>query len=320
MTIQTAAFATYGAIGNREDLADAIYDISPTETPFMSAVKRGKATAVLHEWQTDVLAAASSTNAVLEGDVVVGTATTPTTRQQNYCQISRKDAVVTGTQETVDKAGRSSEMAYQMARRAKELKRDMEAIITGNQARVTGTTAVARKLRSLEAWLTSNVSRNTAATATKGKSATSSTGAATDASALRTFTELQLKTVLESMETNGGEPTTLMLGVHSKTVFSNFTGRAQSQQQIAGNVVNAGADIYKSDWGTIKVVTNRFMRARTAIAFDPKYAAIAYLRPFMKSDLAKNGDAERKFILAEYTLEVRNEKAFGVIADLKTSS
>lgn len=320
MTIQTAAFATYGAIGNREDLADAIYDISPTDTPFMSAIKRGKAAAVLHEWQTDVLAAASSTNAVLEGDVVVGTATTPTTRQQNYCQISRKDAAVTGTQETVDKAGRSSEMAYQMARRAKELKRDMEAIITGNQARVTGTTAVARKLRSLEAWLTSNTSRNTAATGTKGKSATSSTGAATDASATRTFTELQLKTVLESMETNGGEPTTLMLGVHSKTVFSGFTGRAQSQQQIAGNVVNAGADIYKSDWGTIKVVTNKFMRARTAIAFDPKYAAIAYLRPFMKSDLAKNGDAERKFILAEYTLEVRNEKAFGVIADLKTSS
>lgn len=322
MTIQTAAFATYGAIGNREDLADVIYDISPTETPFMSAVRRGKATAVLHEWQTDVLASASSTNAVLEGDVVVGTATTPTTRQQNYCQISRKDAVVTGTQESVDHAGRSSEMGYQMARRAKELKRDMEAIITGNQARVTGTTAVARKLRSLEAWLTSNVNRETTATSggTKGKSATSSTGAATDATTLRTFTELQLKTVLKSLYNNGGEPTTLMLGPHSKTVFSSFTGRAQSQQIVGANVVNAGADIYKSDFGTIKVVVNRFMRARSAIAFDPEYAAVAYLRPFMKSDLAKNGDAERKFILAEYTLEVRNEKAFGIVADLKTTS
>src|ERR1700761_4613959 len=134
MTAQTNSFSTYAAIGNREDLTNVIYNISPTDTPFMSAIGKSKAKATKHEWQIDSLASASTTNAQIEGDVVVGTASAATTRLSNICQISSKDVVVTGTQEVVDKAGRNSELAYQMAKRAKELKRDMESVITSNQA------------------------------------------------------------------------------------------------------------------------------------------------------------------------------------------
>src|SRR5581483_7365091 len=118
MTIQTNAFSTYGAVGNREDLTNVIYNISPTATPFMSAIGKSKAKAVLHEWQTDSLASASTTNAQLEGDVVAGSSASATTRLKNYCQISSKDVVVTGTQDAVDKAGRDSEVAYQMTKRS----------------------------------------------------------------------------------------------------------------------------------------------------------------------------------------------------------
>lgn len=325
MTIQTNAFATYGAIGNREDLTNVIYNISPTDTPFMSAIGKTKAKAVLHEWQADSLAAASSTNAQFEGDVVAGSSSTPSVRLKNYCQISSKDVVVTGTQEVVDKAGRDSEMAYQMAKRGKELKRDMETIITGNQAGVSGATATARKLRSLEAWLRTNTSRETTATSggTKGKSATANgtTNTATDATHKRAFTELLLKNVLASVYASGGDPSLIMVGPHNKQVLSGFTGRSNARTVLNNkNVIQGAADMYASDFGDLKVIPNRFQRERSAFVIDPEYAAIAYLRPVFTSDLAKTGDSTRKDMRVEYTLEMRNEGAFGVIADINTSS
>ncbi len=325
MTIQVNAFPTYTAKGNREDLTDKIFDVSPTETPFMSAAQRVKAKATFHEWQTDALASAVSTNAQLEGDVVAGTATVPTVRLGNYCQISSKDAVVTGTQEAVDKAGRGSEMSYQMARNTKALKRDMEMVLTSNQRGVAGATGTARKLRGLEAFIVTNVNRHTTATSggTKGKSATapnSATGGATDATQQKAFTEAKLKAMLQTLFTNGGTPRNLMMGPHTKTVFSAMAGRASSYQTIKADTVNASVDLYKSDFGTIKAVLNLFSRDRSAIAFDPEYVAIAMLRPFFITDLAKTGDTTRKDIRVEYTLEVRNEKAHGIVADLNTSS
>jgi len=324
MTIQTNAFASYGAIGNREDLNKIIFNISPTETPFMTAVGKSKAKAVLHEWQTDSLAAASTSNAQLEGDVVAGSASTPTTRLKNYCQISSKDVVVTGTQEVVDKGGRNSEVSYQMAKRAKELKRDMEAILTSNQAGVSGSTATARKLKGLEAWLRTNTARETTATSggTKGKSATANgaTNTAVDATHLRAFTETLLKKVLASVYATGGDPSIIMVGPHNKQTFSTFTGRASARQNVSKASVQAGADLYASDFGDLKVIPNRFQRERSAFVFDPEFASVAFLRPMFTTDLAKTGDTTRKDLRAEYTLEMRNEGAFGVVSDINIAS
>lgn len=290
----------------------------------MSTIGKSKAKAVGHEWQTDTLASAVTTNAQLEGDVVAGSSSTATTRLKNICQISSKDVVVTGTQEVVDKAGRNSEIAYQMAKRAKELKRDMESVLTSNQAGVSGATATARKLRGLEAWLRTNTNRETTATSggTKGKSATANgtTNAAVDATIQRSFTETLLKKVLALVFTAGGDPTTIMVGPHNKQTFSTFTGRSSARQSVDAEMVQAGADLYASDFGTLKVVPNRFQRDRSAFIFDPAYAATAFLRPVFAYDLAKTGDSIRKDMRVEFTLEMRNEAAFGIVADLKTSS
>ena len=68
MALPSNTFATYEAIGNREDLSDVVYRVDPTSTPFISAIETEKATGTFHEWQTQALAAVDTANAVLEGD------------------------------------------------------------------------------------------------------------------------------------------------------------------------------------------------------------------------------------------------------------
>src|SRR3990172_8041912 len=138
MTVPTATFQVFTAIGNREDLENLIYNISPTETPFMSMAGRGNAKAVFHEWQTDALTAAVATNAAIEGDDATNITVTPTIRVGNYAQIAQKAFGISGTQEAVDHAGRNSEIAYQLVKFGKTLKRDMESQLTQNKASNAG--------------------------------------------------------------------------------------------------------------------------------------------------------------------------------------
>ena len=220
MAQPTNTFDTYDSIGEREDLSDVIYNISPTDTPFLSSAAKTKSTAVLHEWQTDALAAASTSNAVIEGDEATLDAVTATTRLSNSCQIMDKTVVITGTQEVVDKAGRASELAYQIAKKAKELKRDLEAQLTTNNAEVTGSATAAREMGSLRAWVATNDVMGTS-----GTSGSVGNTAATDGTQ-RVFTESLLKTVIKSVWNAGGNPTMIMVGPFNKQKLSGFTGNS----------------------------------------------------------------------------------------------
>lgn len=307
----TNAFATYEAIGNREDLTDAIYNISPTETPFLTLIGRTKSKAVTHEWQTDALAAAAD-NAQLEGDAISRAASTPTVRLSNVCQISAKDATVTHTQEAVDKAGRKNEMSFLMAKRTSELKLDMDKALSGNQARVNGNTTTARKLAGFETWIQTNDDRGVG-----GADGNGGTTAPTDGTA-RAFTEALLKVALKKAYEAGGTPSTLMVGASNKQVVSGFAGRASARQNIGEGTILAAASLYASDFGDIKVVTSRNTRARSGLLIDPEYVAVAYLRSFERYELGKIGAADSKVVESEYTLEMRNEAAHAIVADLTT--
>lgn len=323
MAIATSAFPTYTAKGNREDLTGHIYNIDPFETPALNAIERTTAAAVTHDWQTDTFAAGSSSNAQLEGSVLAAAATTATTRPTNTCQILSKDVTITGTQEKVKKAGRSSEMAYQMYKKGKEIKRDLSLVVFGNVARVAGATATARKMRSWESWIASNVNRETTATSggTKGKSATSATGTATDATTLRTFTELMIKKVMESAFANGATGIKyLAMGPHSKTVFSSFAGRTGTTVPVKLDRIQGNATLYASNFGDLLAMPDNFVRSRTAFGIDPTMAAVAFLRPIFVKEMPAGGDFIQKALYLEATLEMRNEKAHFVISDLKTSS
>jgi hypothetical protein len=313
-----AIYNAYDAIGQREDLTDVIYDISPTETPFMSSIGKTKATAVFHEWQTDSLSAATTNNAAVEGADASDATLSPTVRLGNYTQILQKTIKVSGTLDSVNKAGRKSEKAYQLAKASQELKRDLETILLSNQGRSAGTTnSTARKMGSLLSW----IKTNTDTASTGADPTTIGVSTRTDGTA-RTFTEALLKTVVAEVFTSGGIPKILMVGAVGKQKVSSFTGLSAYRYNVnaggggAQATIAAAADVYLSDFGSISVVPNRFMRARDALILDPEYAALAYLRPFQTNELAKAGDADKTQILVEVTLEVKNEAAHGIVADL----
>ncbi|MEN6642570.1 MAG: DUF5309 domain-containing protein [Armatimonadia bacterium] len=320
MAVVTNTYTTYDTKGIRESLSDVIYNISPETTPFVQTAKRGKADAVFYEWQVDSLADADTTNAKVEGNEAAYVAATATTRVGNYVQISDKTAIISGTNDVVKKAGRKSEMAYQLAKRGAELKRDIEAIAVSNQACVSGGTATARKTGTMGAYLATNVS--------KASDGTNPTGTTTPNDArgdgtTRQWSETILKEVILAAYNSGGEPRVLMLPPALKQLTSTFAGIAGTRFNVNGAkaaTIIGAADIYVSDFGNISVVPNRFMRASDAFVLDPDYIEIVYLRPFTTESLAKTGDAEKRLILAEWGLKVPTEKAHGLAADLKATA
>lgn len=323
MATETNSFLTYADIGVREDLSDMIYRISPTDTPFMTGAEKEKATTVLHEWQTQVLTAPNGANAQLEGDDPTANAVMPTVRLGNIAQISYKVANVSGTAQAVDAAGRDNELAYQEMLRGLELKRDMETILLSNQAINAGGTATARTLGSVLSWMFTNTSFNAASTGTAGANPTASTGhfTRTDATVQIPFTESRLKGVLSSIWTAGGKPNKIMTGAFNKQVFSTFTGRSSPIEEAKSKKIVASVDAYDSDFGELKVVPNRFQRARDVLILEDDMWAVAYLqgRKLVSIPLAKTGDNDKREILSEYTLVARNEQSSGGVFDCTTA-
>ena len=321
MALPTATFTAHTAIGQREDLQDIIYDISPEETPFLSNVGRTSAKAVLHEWQTDALAAAQTANAYLEGDDFSGAAITPTVRRQNRCQISRKDIVVSGTLDAVDKAGRAMESSYLTAKAGRELKRDMEAILTGEHVATAGSIVSARALAAVESWLVTN--RTAFSTNTTGSTPayTNTPSTALTDGTQAALVETIFKSVISDIWTQGGDPRMIMCGAFNKGKISGFSGIATNFKNVPQGqaTIVAGADLYVSDFGEHQIVPNRFSRGRTVLFLDMEYWSVAYLRPMQNIPIAKSGDSVKSSVLAEYTLVCKNELASGKVFDCTTS-
>ena len=296
-----ATLLTYDTEGIREDLQDAIYDISPTSTPFMSTIGRTKAKNTYHEWQTDELGAVDLTNAQLEGADAVAPTLETTVRVGNRTQISDKVVQVSTTDDVVDKAGRSTETAYQLAKASSELKRDMETILLSAQAQTAGDSSTARKLQGMQAWVTTN---DVTATGTGGTT---------------TFAEQDLKDAMLSAYDQGGEPSMLLVSPKNKVQVSSFTGIAEQRYQApksSPTTIIGTADVYLSDFGTLNVVPDRFLDDACALFVDPAMANVAYLRPFKKTKLAKTGDSEKHLMNVEYTLVVKNEKAHAKVSGI----
>lgn len=317
MTIPTNTQTTYPTIGNREDLADEVYRIDPTDTPFMSGCEVETATFTNHEWQLQSLAAAGA-NAQLEGDTMAANAFTATVRRGNILQISWKVPEVSETQQAVDHAGVGNEFDYQKMLKGLELKRDMETILAGsNTAKNAGNTTTARLTASVLSWIKTNTSKGAGGS---DPAAADGTGTRTDGTQ-RAFTEPLLKTVLAAQWIAGGKPDTVMTGAFNKQVFSTFTGRATPMEQTSSKKIVASVTAYDSDFGLLDIVPNRFSRARDVLVLQMNLWAIAYLRgrKFAATPLAKVADADWAKIVSEYALVARNEAASGIVADLTTS-
>jgi hypothetical protein len=309
-------FMTYEAKGNREDLIDIIYDVTPTKVPFLSNAGRGSAKSTLHEWQMDSLRAPVD-NKQLQGAEVDFDAVVPTVRVGNYTQIASSSVIVSGTQEVVDKAGRGSEVGYQLTKMSKEIKRDMETTLVGtNKGGVGAAAGVEPELASLPAWIKTNDVFGAGGASpvwTSGVPAAGRTDGTQEA-----FTLVRLKAAMELAFTNGAEPTTLMAGPVNRQKASAFTGISTVQYNLSkpeAAAIIAAVDVIKTDFGLLTIVPNRFQRERDVLLIDWDMVSVNYLRPFHEEELAKTGDGIKRVMRVEYTLKVSNEAGLAGVFD-----
>lgn len=305
------------AVGNREDLVNTIWNIDPHETPGLTLFDKVNAEAVNHEWLTGSLAAAA-TNAQIEGDDAdFSTAARPVeVRLGNRLQTSRKLVSITGMQEYVRKAGRKSELAKELFKMGRELRTDIELGIFDNNAKVTGGSSTAAEAAGIPAWMVTNIEDG-------GGSAADPTGDGTDARTDgddQALTEADLKTVFLGAWTNGGQPDWIICGGSNKQRISTFDGIATKYQNAESGKIIAGVDYYESDFGMVKVIANRFSRARDVHLLQKDLWAVAFGRNMFVKKLAPTGDAEKRMLITDFTLEARNEAGSALVADCTTSS
>lgn len=320
MTVPSNLFQAASVKGNREDLIEKIFQVSPTETPITSAAGKVTATSVFHEWQRDSLAAPVSTNAAIDGDDATLQAQTATERVGNHCQILTKVIGVSRRSNLIKKAGRGSEINYLKAKAMTELKRDIEKTAVSLNAAVAATTSVAGKMGGLSVQLYKNTSHGAG-----GSTASWTSGAPTTAATSgtgRALTAAQVSTVQQSIFSNSGtQPTAIYLSPAHKVVFSGFTGiatnRLDLQKKSQQGAIIVGADVYMGDFGALDIVPHYMMAGSTdAFILNTDYIDVAFLDGIKTSDLAKTGDSEKILITADCTLAVRNSDAQGKISDL----
>jgi len=323
MAVAANALETYDISTLREDLMDADNMISPTETPFTSMIAdQNKATNRLHEWPLTALAAASSTNRVAEGeDAPAVTAPIVASRRSNYTQISIKNVKVTSSTEWQDGAADINKLSKQITYQMRALKRDRETMLLQNIAADPGAAvgATTRVSAGFPAFLITNTSRGAGAGANPTLSGTTSgyPNVAAVPGTNRTLTEDLFNTVMQAVWTSGGEAKYCLVGPTLKRVISKtFNAYATKYTDGASNKLITSVEIYQSDFGTVQITPDRFMSAVDIYFIDPEYVAISYGQPTKQEPLAKTGLTENRLISCEYCLEVGNEAAHGVLADV----
>ena len=306
---------TYDSPANREDLVDIVYNVDPWDTPFVTRIPSTSATAVLHEWPIDVLAAVDASNAALEGDDATIEASVNPARRTNYCQILTKTLMVSGTQEYVLQAGVDDEIDYQLVKRTKEIRRDLETIVLANQAKAAGDKATTpRNLAGYQSWVATNFTQGAGVT---GGSAPTGDGSDTRTNGTGgTLDETQFKAAAQSCWDNGGNPDMALMDSAAKTTFSTFTGNATRFKGAEDKQLVATIDIYDGDFGEYEVVADRFADSDYLYLVETNMWALSELRPLFSEPLGKSGDAEKWQLVWEATLEARNEKSSGCVADI----
>lgn len=302
--------------GQREDLVEMIYNIDPYDTPMLSSIGKGTAKAIRHDWQTDELRSPAK-NVRIEGDEATIRPGTFTEVLDNVCQISDETLAVSGTSDAISKAGRKSEMAFQLAKKAKEIKLDIETMLVRDpQIKKMRTSAVAGEMGNFYSYYKTNGSGYT----------TAPTGNGVDLGTVgtaRLLTEQIVQNAAQAIWENGGNANTIMVNGPMKQLISNtFKGRASGTDgrvniNASDKKVQAVVDFYESDFGAYKVVANRWMKSDSLFMYDPSMHSLLYLRAFKQYPLSKTGDSEKRQMICEYTLRVNNEKSGAMVVGLK---
>jgi hypothetical protein len=298
------------------------------DTPFMNGCGKGTASNTLFEWQKDELAAAAA-NRKLEGDDPASLAVVEPVKLTNQTQISEKAVQTSGTAEAVDWAGRKSSQAYQLAKRAKEIKRDMELMLTGETVKAAGAAGVARATAACMTWMgtaaigTSNLVDGSAAGVGIVNAGTG-TSVAAPAGVDVVLTMAFLNNCVERIFNAGGSPDVIMCDSALKVKMSSLAGSTVADivtnhdKTSPASAINS-VDVIVTDFGTFKIVPNRFCLANQLYVLDYDFWSIDYLRPFQTETLAKTGDSIKQMMIAEYGLRGKNGQASGAVIGIKAA-
>lgn len=320
MAVEAAALETYDMTTIREDLSDAENMISPTETPFQSMIAgTNKAKHVLHEWPLTELGSVDGSNRVPEGfDDVTSDAPVVSSRRSNYTQISDKKVKVSDTSQQVDAAANIEDLAKQISYKLKELKRDVETMLLDKVAAAPGSSGTARSSAGFYAFLISNRNAGGSSAPTlSGTSAGYPNSVAGGTIVPRALTETMFNDVMQAVWTEGGDiKYALVTAPHKRLISTSFTGGATKYKDADDRKIISAIDIYESDFGQVKIVADRFTLATAVYLIDPQYVKISSLQATRQLPLARTGHSEARLVQKEYTLEVGNEAAHGIICDL----
>ena len=283
-----------------EDVSDIIFDISPTETPFINSLPKGSCSNRIKDWHEDELDAAAA-NAKIEGSDAGAANQSSTQGRQNYVQTLEKVVKVSGVSRAVDQYGADDEYDRQATKKMKEIKRDLEFACVGDatQTKVLGNgTDTAGKMDCAQQLIHADTTSE-------------------NSGIPRAFTETILLEVMKKTYEAGGEANNLLIPVDKAEIVAGFAGASGRSRDIGGSktVVNA-VEIYDSPYGMTTVTMDRFMDSSTVLAYSPENWELLSLRPFFHEELAKTGDSTHGQILGDYTLVHNNFKASGMAKDL----
>ena len=307
--------------GNREDLEDTIHELFADENYFTSNLDKVKASGTLHEWLGDELSSPAANIAIEGNDATFATISNPA-RYSNYLQILEKTFVVSETQDVVAKAGRKSETGRQAVKKMREAANDLEYAIARNQAGTAGSATVGRSMASIETWIGATAASSAAATqvvlstttasATTPPIASGTPGVApTDGSTTAALTEADLLLALQSNYNNGSNTDVVVVAGAAKNYINGFTGVATRNVDVGRTQqasITGASDLYVSNYGVHRIVLHRHVRSSVALCLDTSLWAIATLRGWSSTPLAKTGDAKKRLINCEKTLVCRNPK------------
>lgn len=327
MAQPTNSLDRYGLGSTFEDLAKTVSMISPVQVPFTSNIRTEASENILKEWSVDALASATD-DAQIDGDAFDADSLTAPTRAGNYHQITRKDMIITGRAEVVNKPGMRSEVARQLAKAAMELRRNIETTITSRKIAVQGTSTTAGHTAGAPAWIITNDqlgSGGTSPTHTNGIPVTLGTSGTN-----RALTELRFQTAIQNAWEEGGQPDFAFLVPQLKRSMSNYlfgtSARIASQDQNyssspkQGATVLASVDFYFSPFGKVMLVPDRFTDDEEVLVIDSNLWAVSYLRNMRTISIQPNGDNYRYMVLADFALRCDNEEGNAVVADIDSTA
>lgn len=306
-------------VSNREDLTDVLTILAPEETPVLSLANKSKATATFNEWTVDVLATPSSTGIQEGADITTYTDKfAGRARLGNYIQLFRRDFMVSQLQQAVESVG-PGRIAEAEAKAVREIKRDMEKTLCGDQDRSVEDGSTTRYVtRGLGNWIASAGPADVPSNFRTPAASINGSGT--------TLTENVFNGLIASIFTQTGTVDALSL-VAGTTLRRTVSGYARSDNNTNENVyhvnqmatdkeITLSVNTYDSDFGIITVINGNpacLPDSSRGYILNPNYIGVAELMSLGSTRVPDQGGGQRGFVDGAIALQVFSPLAHGKI-------